>query len=420
MGEAKKKPRIRFTGFDKEWTEIVFSDIFDMLSNNTLSRENLNYESGEALNVHYGDILTKFGEFTDVIRDGLPYISDPEVVAKYQGALLRDGDIVIADTAEDEAVGKCTEIQNVGECKVISGLHTMPCRPKENFAPSYMGYYLNSIAYQGQLKALMQGIKVLSISKSGINDTRLIVATEEKEQRKIGEFLSSLDEQIKAEEQKENKLHIFKKAMVRKLYAQEGNNGPEVRFAGFCEEWKQYSFGDFTQNVGVRNKDNFDLEPYAVTNDKGFISQKDLHDSIDYMRDIDRTAYNIVPPNSFAYNPARINVGSIGYYDGLENVIVSSLYEVFQTAEFIDDRFIWHWIKSDNFPKWVERLQEGSVRLYFYYDKLVQCNIKIPSFEEQRKIGEFLDEVDRMIELHHAKLEKLKNIKSACMEKMFV
>ena len=96
------------------------------------------------------------------------------------------------------------------------------------------------------------------------------------------------------------------------------------------------------------------------------------------------------------------------------------MYEVFQTAEFIDDRFIWHWIKSDNFPKWVERLQEGSVRLYFYYDKLVQCNIKIPSFEEQRKIGEFLDEVDRMIELHHAKLEKLKNIKSACMEKMFV
>ena len=83
------------------------------------------------------------------------------------------------------------------------------------------------------------------------------------------------------------------------------------------------------------------------------------------MSNVDRTAYNIVPPNSFAYNPARINVGSLGYYAGGENVIVSSLYEVFQTEEYIDDRFLWHWLKSEHFPKWIEKLQEGSVRLYF-------------------------------------------------------
>lgn len=121
------------------------------------------------------------------------------------------------------------------------------------------------------------------------------------------------------------------------------------------------------------------------------------------MADADTTAYNIVPPSSFAYNPARINVGSIGYYTGIENVIVSSLYEVFQTADYVDDRFMWHWFKSDHFSKWIERLQEGSVRLYFYYDKLIQCEMKMPSLEEQKKMGAFFDQLDHLITLHQRK-----------------
>ncbi len=118
------------------------------------------------------------------------------------------------------------------------------------------------------------------------------------------------------------------------------------------------------------------------------------------MKDTDRKAYNIVPPMSFAYNPARINVGSIGYYEGDESVIVSSLYEVFQTADYIDDRFLWHWFKSDLFSKWIERLQEGSVRLYFYYDKLCECKMSLPSLDEQRKIAETFDHFDNLITLH--------------------
>ena len=123
------------------------------------------------------------------------------------------------------------------------------------------------------------------------------------------------------------------------------------------------------------------------------------------MKDIDRTAYNVVPPNSFAYNPARINVGSIGYYRGTENVIVSSLYEIFQTADGVDDTFLWHWFKSEVFPRWIERLQEGSVRLYFYYDKLCECQMMMPSFEEQKKIGAFFSNLDNTITLHQRKVK---------------
>lgn len=168
--------------------------------------------------------------------------------------------------------------------------------------------------------------------------------------------------------------------------------------------WEQRKFGDFTWDAGKRNKEDLDLEPYAITNEHGFIRQCDAHDDFGYMKDTDRKAYNIVKPNSFAYNPARINVGSIGYYKGVENVIVSSLYEVFQTDNYVNDRFLWHWFKSDEFPRWIERLQEGSVRLYFYYDKLCECQLYMPSLEEQEKIASFLDNLDHLITLHQRKI----------------
>ena len=194
---------------------------------------------------------------------------------------------------------------------------------------------------------------------------------------------------------------------------------PKIRFKGYTDDWEQRKFSEFVKNVAVRNKAGVELECYAVTNDRGFISQKEAHDAFGYMADADTTAYNIVPPSSFAYNPARINVGSIGYYTGIENVIVSSLYEVFQTADYVDDRFMWHWFKSDHFSKWIERLQEGSVRLYFYYDKLIQCEMKMPSLEEQKKMGAFFDQLDHLITLHQRKCEETKKLKKYMLQKMF-
>ncbi len=118
------------------------------------------------------------------------------------------------------------------------------------------------------------------------------------------------------------------------------------------------------------------------------------------MRDADKRMYYIVSPHSFAYNPARINVGSIGYLNLDRNVIVSSLYEVFKTTQDIDDIFLWHWFKSNDFQRLIEQLQEGGVRLYFYYDKFCQGEIATPNLKEQERIGVFLDDLDALITLH--------------------
>lgn len=194
---------------------------------------------------------------------------------------------------------------------------------------------------------------------------------------------------------------------------------PKIRFKGFDGDWEQRKFCDFIWDAGKRNKENLNLVPYAITNEHGFIPQSEAHDEFGYMKDTDRRAYNIVEPNSFAYNPARINVGSLGYYEGTENVIVSSLYEVFKTAEYVDDRFLWHWLKSPELPKWIGKLQEGSVRLYFYYDKLCECVLQMPSVEEQRKISKYLDSLDHLITLHQKKFEQLTILKKYMLQKMF-
>ena len=131
------------------------------------------------------------------------------------------------------------------------------------------------------------------------------------------------------------------------------SNTPQIRFAGFTDAWEQRKFSDFTFPAGERNKDDLDLEPFAITNNQGFIAQSEAHDDFGYMKDVDRKMYIVVKPNSFAYNPARINVGSLGYYEGEENVIVSSLYEVFQTAEYVDDKFLKHWFKTKAFQDWI-------------------------------------------------------------------
>ena len=145
-------PVFRFPEFqnDGEWKQLKFNDTFSFLPNNTLSRSELNYEKGIAQNIHYGDVLIKYGECVDVKKDVLPFITEDAVAQKYQYAKLQNGDVVIADTAEDETVGKCSEVIGLTDEFVVSGLHTMPVRPQIPFAQPFLGYYLNSESYRNQ------------------------------------------------------------------------------------------------------------------------------------------------------------------------------------------------------------------------------------------------------------------------------
>lgn len=211
-------PEVRFPGFTDAWEQRKFGGVFSILKNNTLSRANLSDEHGAAQDIHYGDILTKFNETLDISTTAVPYIQNEEVIEKTKATLLKNGDIVLADTAEDETAGKCTEIVGLVNQKVFAGLHTIPLRPNQSFSKGFLGFYMNSIAFRDQLKSLMQGIKVLSISKKALKETVISFPHDLREQEKIGQHLSNIDTLIALHQRKLEHLELMKKGLLQQMF----------------------------------------------------------------------------------------------------------------------------------------------------------------------------------------------------------
>ena len=235
-----------------------------------------------------------------------------------------------------------------------------------------------------------------------LSEIKIFVSPDEKEQEQIARFFTNLDNLITLHQRK--------------------GNLREKKSLDFA--WEQRKFSEITYPAGEKNRDNLPLESYSITNENGFVPQNEKFENGGTMREADKRMYYIVSPQSFAYNPARINVGSIGYQNLDKNVIVSSLYEVFKTVDTVDDRFLWHWFKSSDFQKLIEQLQEGGVRLYFYYDKLCMGSIAMPSKEEQKHIGEFFDHLDNLITLHQrehkSNFRRKTNVKQSTRDRPFL
>ncbi|KAB1650849.1 restriction endonuclease subunit S [Adlercreutzia muris] len=294
-------------------------------------------------------------------------------------------------------------------------------RPKTQYDLAYWKYAINNERVMGAI--LVRSTKASTMMHNLVAADFLkesMPAPTVPEQSRIGLFFQKLDSLITLHQRKVDKLKTVKQSLLEKMFPREGENVPEIRFEGFTDPWEQRAFDEFIHASGLRNADNLDFESYSVSNTSGFVPQSEQFENGGTMAEADKTAYWIVEPGSFAYNPARINVGSIGYLSTRENVIISSLYEVFRSDETCDDRFLWHWFKTALFAKQIEALQEGGVRLYFFFDKLLKSRIAMPSTGEQHAIGSFFDLLDSLITLHQRELEILKNLKQACLEKMFV
>ena len=267
---------------------------------------------------------------------------------------------------------------------------------------------------------MAQGTSIKGITKEELLSKEVKIAHIDMEQKSIGYFFQNLDDIITLHQRKYDALKSMKKTLLLKMFPKDGKDVPEIRFKEFTDAWEQRSFKEITFLSGKKNKDNLPLESYSITNEEGFVPQNEHFENGGTMKDADKSMYIIVSANSFASNPARINVGSIGYKADGEDVIVSSLYEVFKTIEDIDDNFLWHWFKSPHLQRLIMKFQEGGVRLYFYYNKLCLGYISVPEYREQNKISQTLGTLDNLITLHQRKLDELKNMKKTLLQQMFV
>ena len=392
MAEKSTKPQLRFAGFDDTWEQRKVSELFRVTRGYVLATTQTDTTKTDEKPYPVYSSQTKDKGLMGYYKDYL-----------YEDAITWTTDGANAGTVNYRA-GKfyCTNVCGVLLSNEVKA-NQMIAEALNNVAKGYVSYVGNP--------KLMNNVMA---------DIVIQIPTKSEERELLSSLFASFDNLITLHQRKYDKLTNVKKSMLEKMFPKNGSNVPEIRFKGFSDAWEQRKFSDITFPAGEKNRDNLPLESYSITNEHGFVPQDEKFENGGTMREADKRMYYIVSPNSFAYNPARINVGSIGYQNIGKNVIVSSLYEVFKTSEDVDDRLLWHWFKSPDFQKLIMQLQEGGVRLYFYYDKLCMGEVSLPSLEEQRKIGKLFDTLDNLITLHQRELEKLKNLKKACLEKMFV
>lgn len=363
------------------------------MQSNTLSRADLSNETGIAKNVHYGDVLIKFGDVLDVSREQLPMIKDEKILDKYKASFLQNGDVIIADTAEDTTVGKCSEIAGLRDEVVLSGLHTILYRPVEKFATGYLGYYLNSGAYHDQLIPLMQGIKVTSISKSAMQDTDIVHPKSTEEQAMIGSYFQSLDHLITLHQRKCEQTKNLKKYMLQKMFPQNGAKVPEIRFDGFTYDWEQRKFSDIASRESVSRESSYDLpslEYEDVIAEEGRLNKDiSLKENIKkgIVFDGSQVLYGKLRPYLHNWLNPDFSGVAVGDWWVLKpnNADKSFIYRLIQTQRFDD----------------IANQSAGSKMPRADWNLVSNTEFAVPvSQEEQEKIGEYFSSLDHLITLH--------------------
>ncbi|MGG8473381.1 restriction endonuclease subunit S [Rahnella sp. PAMC25617] len=426
MSVEKKVPEVRFEEFSGEWEEKPFGACFVNIPNNTLSRADLNYKTGLAKNIHYGDVLIKFGEVLDASSEPLPFITNNDVANKLKHAALRNGDIIIADAAEDSIVGKCTELFNIDEQLILSGLHTIAVRPALPFASKYLGYYLNSSSYHDQLLSLMQGTKVLSISKTALQNTNVRFPRSSEEQAQIGNYFQKIDTLLNQHQQKHDKLSNIKKAMLEKMFPKPGDKIPEIRFKGFSEDWENKGITDISKVfIGlvttmttsyrshgvllIRNSDiksnGFEFSANQIYLDQKFADENSSRKLM--LGDIVTVHTGDVGTSAVVTEKEE---GSIGFA-----TIISR-----PNKNIVDSNYLNVFLNTDFHKNFALNVSTGDGRANYNLKDFYKLNVPLPVVAEQKNIGLFFQKLDILINRHQQQITKLNNIKQAFLSKMFV
>lgn len=430
MNDIKRLvPNLCFPAFkeDGEWKEQKFGSLFSFLPNNTLSRADLKEGKGNVYNVHYGDVLIKLNSYTDIQQGELPAIKTVNDIDKYLKARLQDGDIVIADTAEDETVGKCTEIVNVHDTIVVSGLHTIPCRPQIKFAQAYLGYYMNSNSFHSKLLPIMQGVKVTSISKTALQNIDLVFPELLEEQQKIAECLSSIDSYISSINKKVKKLKAHKISLLQKLFPQNGKTVPEYRFPEFKmdEDWITNRVGDsFKLQGGFAFKSNkfntIGIPVIRISNIPSDSLVVNLQNCVFY-EELPNMRNYTANDGDLLIAMSGATTGKTAIYRGKRPVYVNQRVGIFRLIESsIHYPFICQWIRTEHFASQIKKKLAAGAQPNISSNDIESLLWQHPqNMKEQIQIASCLSTIDDLIDAYKNKLIYIEDYKKGLMQQLF-
>ena len=418
----KNIPKLRFPEFTGEWETKIFSEEYDFIRTNSLSRSQLNNQNGKLRNIHYGDIHTKFNTDFYINNNNLPYInSDVDISKVISDHYCKAGDLVIADASEDyAAVGKTIEIRAIEGVDVVAGLHTYLARNKiSNQVIGFMGKMMQTDNVRKQLCRFATGVSVLGITKGNFSKIKYSKPSLAEQQR-IADFLSVFDEKILGLSRKKALLEDYKKGVMQKLFSQ------QIRFTNKNNtpfpNWKEKKLGevakiyDGTHQTPKYVKEGIPFYSVEHITRKNFFKTKFISNDV-YQQEIKRVK---IEKNDILMT--RIgDVGSVKYINwAVKASFYVSLALIKQSEKFVS-KFLAQYILSDKVQR---ELYRRTIHVAFpkkiNLGEISHCLICLPCEEEQQKIADFLTAIDQKITHATERLEKVKSFKKALLQQMFI
>ncbi|TNE69291.1 restriction endonuclease subunit S [bacterium] len=424
MAIKKRVPKLRFPEFDGEWEEKRLGDVYEMISTNSLSRDQLNYESGAFRNIHYGDIHTKFQSLFNVNTEEVPFINeDVSFDIKNDNQLLSEGDLVFADASEDYSdIGKSIEVINTNNSKIVAGLHTIHAKLKQS-SKVKVGFTANALKswkFRKQVMTIAQGTKVLSISPTRLKKLILNYPSIN-EQQKIAAFLSAVDKKIELLTKKKELLEQYKKGVMQQIFTQ------KIRFkdqnGNTFPAWQTKRLGDVATFKKDKNLNLFHNNVLTNSAVDGIVNQAEYFDR-EIVTEANLDSYYIVEMNDFVYNPRISSSAPVGPIkrNKLVTGVMSPLYNVFRFKTTNLD-FIEYYFETSGWHEHLKKVANYGAR----HDRMNITNadfmkmpIPQPCEAEQKQIVSFLNQINVKYDSTSLILNKSHSFKKSLIQQMLI
>ncbi|WP_259759976.1 restriction endonuclease subunit S [Lactococcus cremoris] len=404
---SKKSPQLRFEGFTDDWEERKLGEVATLSSSKR---------------IHLSDYVTEgipFYRGSEISTGGITgnqelFISQEkfdEIKEKY--GVPSEGDILVT------AVGTLGNLWKVDSRRFYYKDGNLIQISKMQVNSDYLLTYFTGGIGKKRLLDSAAGSNQKALTMVKMREITVDFPSED-EQQKIGSFFKQLDDTIALHQRKLDLLKEQKKGYLQKMFPKNGAKVPELRFAGFADDWEEHKLGDYIIQYSEKTKQN-NQYPVFTSSRNGLFFQKDYYKG-NQIASEDNIGYNIVPRGYFTYRHMsddlvfKFNINDLADYG-----IVSTLYPVFTTNEQLNSKYLQYQLnEGSEFRRFSLLQKQGGSRTYMYLNKLQNMILNIPKLEEQQKIGSFFKQLDDTIALHQRKLDLLKEQKKGFLQKMFV
>ena len=400
MEKEKGKPQIRFKGFHDPWEQRKLGECF--------SERVESMPDGELISVTINDGIKKFSELGR-------HDNSNDNKSKYKKVCV--GDIAYNSMRMWQGASGYSPYEGI-----VSPAYTV-------LSPN-AGVFSRCIAYQFKLPQMIHTFQINSqgitsdnwnLKYPTLSEIEIYISKSVAEQKQIAEFFTSLDHLITLHQRKCDKLANVKKSMLEKMFPKNGSNVPEIRFKGFTDPWEQRKVGNLLieRNQQAPMSDEYPLMAFIAN--EGVAPKGERYDRSALVTDTVNKLYKKTEKGDFIYSSNNLETGSIGL-NKYGKACISPVYSIFEPTGIADSDFLGRRLVRKDFinamVKWRQGVIYGQWRIH--ESDFLKIEITVPSVEEQRKIGAYLDQLDNLITLHQRELEKLQNIKKSMLEKMFV